>query len=201
MKCRICLIAFLFTLSVTASAQTVEFNSAYAHVSGDGGLDGFNLGTAWWVSHRLSIAFDYDSGWDNSHLGLFSLTQAGTIVSKNHLQNFLIGPRIYFGTLRTRQKYLARLLPFAEIQMGASHLHSTLEEPIQNVSRSASDNAFSWMLGGGRRLSLLSPLGDSIQARLSPHPLRRYGTEPISFGSRYHVQLRKRHSGPGSCCG
>src|SRR5690348_12829882 len=162
MKCRIGVIAFLFALSVMASAQTVEFNTAYAHVSGDGGLDGLNLGTAWWPTHRLSIAFDYDSGWDNSHLGLFSLTQAGTIVSKNHLQNFLIGPRIYFGTLRTRQKYLARLLPFAEVQMGASHLRSTLEEPIQHVSQSASDNAFSWMLGGG------------ADYRFSPHWATRF---------------------------
>src|SRR5689334_18842690 len=132
MKGRIWLTMCLFALSLTASAQTLEFNSAYAHVSGNGGLDGFNLGTAWWPSHRLSIAFDYDSGWESGHVGVFDLTQAGTIVSKNHLQNFLVGPRIYFGTLRTKHKYLARFLPFAEGQFGASHLHSSLEEPTQN---------------------------------------------------------------------
>lgn len=46
--------------------------------------------------------------------------------------------------------------------MGASHLNSTLEEPIQNVSRSASDNAFSWMLGGG------------ADYRFSPHWATRF---------------------------
>jgi outer membrane protein OmpA-like peptidoglycan-associated protein/opacity protein-like surface antigen len=131
------------------SAQIAEFNSSYAHVSGNGGIDGFNLGTAWWPSHRLAIAFDYDDGWDTGHVGVFDLTQGGTVISKNHLQSFLVGPRIYFGTLRTKQKYLARFLPFAETQIGASHLSSKIENPVTNVTQSASDNAFSWMIGGG----------------------------------------------------
>ena len=149
MKWRIRLLAFLFALSAMTLAQIAEFNSSYAHVSGNGGIDGFNLGTAWWPSHRLAIAFDYDNGWDTGHVGVFDLTQGGTLISKNHLQNFLIGPRIYFGTLRIKQKYIARFLPFAEAQLGASHLSSKIETPVTNVSQSASDNAFSWMIGGG----------------------------------------------------
>ena len=149
MKCRIVLIAFLFTLSVMASAQNLEFNSSYAHISGNGGIDGFNLGTAWWPNHRVALAFDYDNGWDTGHVGVFDLTQGGTVISKNHLQDFLAGPRIYFGTLRVKQKYIARFLPFAEGQFGVSHLSSKLESPGTNVSTSASDNAFSWMVGGG----------------------------------------------------
>jgi len=40
-------------------------------------------------------------------------------------------------------------LPFGEAQFGVSHLSSRLEDPSRKLSESASDNAFTWMLGGG----------------------------------------------------
>ena len=76
------------------------------------------------------MAFDYDSTWDNSHLGAFELTGSGLIVTKSHLQDFLLGPRISFpGLLKDKKTFLPRLWPFAEIEIGSSHLNSSLENP------------------------------------------------------------------------
>jgi len=143
-----------FSLLVLApllvSAQNFEVNGGWAHISGDGGLDGFNVGAAVWFTPRVSIAADYDDTWDSSHLGVFELTQTGTIISKTHLQDGLVGPRIFFpGLLRNKQKHIAKLFPFFEAELGASNEYGSLQEPTMKISQSASDNAFTWMLGGG----------------------------------------------------
>ena len=143
---------FLLLLAspLLASAQGVELSGGYAHISGDGGLDGLNVGAAVWFKQRVSMAVDYDSAWDNSHLGAFELTQTGLIVTKSHLQNFLVGPRISFpGMLKKKETRLPLLWPFGEVQIGGSHLSSSLEEPSASFGQSGSDNAFSWMVGGG----------------------------------------------------
>jgi hypothetical protein len=124
----------LIAFPLLASAQNLEVSGGYAHISGDGGVDGFNVGAATWVSRRVSLAFDYDSAWDNSHLGAFELTQTGLIVTKSHLQDFLVGPRVSFsGMLKSKETYLPRLWPFAEVQLGASHLNSKLEDPTAGI--------------------------------------------------------------------
>ena len=157
------LLLFLLAFPLFASGQSVELGGGYAHISGDGGVDGFNAGAAMWVTERVAMAFDYDSAWDSSHLGAFDLTASGIIISKSHLQNFLLGPRISFpGLLKDKKTFLPRLWPFAEIEIGSSHLNSSLESPSQNLSQSASDNGFTWMLGGG------------ADYRLSPHWVSRF---------------------------
>ena len=156
-------LALILASPLLASAQGVELSGGYAHISGDNGLDGFNVGAAVRVMRRVSVAFDYDSAWDSSHLGVFELTQTGLIITKSHLQDFLVGPRISFpGLLKNKKTYLPRLWPFAEVQFGVSHLNSSLDDPATNVSQSASDNAFSWMVGGG------------ADYRLSPHWVGRF---------------------------
>jgi outer membrane protein OmpA-like peptidoglycan-associated protein len=180
---RLCLFFLLLLAApILASAQGVELSGGYVHVSGDSGLDGLNVGAALWVTHRVSLALDYDSAWDTSHLGVFELTSTGAIVTKSHLQDFLVGPRISFpGLLRNKKTFLPRLWPFAEVQIGASILSSSLVEPTQNLSQSASDSAFSWMVGGGAdyRLSpkwvarfkldiLRTHFADTGQSRLRP---------------------------------
>jgi hypothetical protein len=92
----LCPLLALVAFPLLASAQVFELNGGYAHISGDGGLDGFNVGAAAWFTPRVSIAFDYDSGWDTSHLGVFELTSTGVIVTKSKLQDYLLGPRIFF---------------------------------------------------------------------------------------------------------
>jgi hypothetical protein len=144
------LVLLLAAFSVNASAQGVELSAAYAHISGDQGLDGFNVGAAAWFTRKVSVAFDYDSGWDTSRLGVFELTETGVIASKSHLQDFLIGPRIFFpGVIKSGKEKIARLVPFGEAEFGESHLSSSIEQASTNLSQSASDTAFSWMLGGG----------------------------------------------------
>ncbi|HZS95142.1 MAG TPA: OmpA family protein [Terriglobales bacterium] len=147
----------LLAFPLLASSQSLEVNGGYTHISGDGGLDGFSAGGAIWVAPRVSLAVDYDSAWDSSHLGAFELTQTGLIVTKSHLQNFLVGPRISFpGMLKHKETYLPRLWPFAEVQLGGSHLNSKLEDPNSSISQSASDNGFTWMVGGGGDYRLTS---------------------------------------------
>jgi hypothetical protein len=144
------LVLSLAAFSLRASAQGVEVSAAYAHISGDQGLDGFNVGVAAWFTHRFAVAADYDSGWDTSRLGVFELTQTGVIASKSHLQNWLFGPRIFFpGVIKTGNKRVAQLLPFGEAEFGVSHLGASIESAASNFNQSATDTAFSWMLGGG----------------------------------------------------
>jgi opacity protein-like surface antigen len=160
-----CLLLSLAAFSLGASAQgaskeNVELSGGYAHISGDLGLNGFDVGAAAWFTPRFAIAFDYDSGWNTSRIGIFELTQTGLVVAKSHLQDFLIGPRYFFpGVIKTGNKHIAHLLPFAEAQFGGSHLKSSLQ--TVTTSQSASDSSFSYMLGGG------------ADYRLNPHWVAR----------------------------
>jgi len=156
----------LLAFPLLVSAQKLEVSGGYTHTSGDGGLDGFNIGAAAWITNRISLAVDYDTGWDTSHLGVFELTQTGAVITKSHLQNFIGGPRISFpGTLKVKESHLARLWPFVEAQIGMSHLSSSIEAPTTGGNQSASDNAFSWLLGGG------------ADYRLSPHWVGRFNVD------------------------
>jgi hypothetical protein len=114
-------------------------------------LDGFNAGAALYFTPRVSIAADYDGVYDTSTIGPFAISQFGTVAVKSHLQDFLFGPRIFFpGLIKNKTNEKVRLLrPFGEAQFGVSHLNSTIRQPQLNVSQSASDNAFTWMIGGG----------------------------------------------------
>jgi hypothetical protein len=129
----------------TARGQGLEVSGGWAHVTQDFGTDGFNVGAAWWFTKRVAIAGDYDSSWDTSSLSNFAFTQIGAITVKSHLQSVLVGPRILFSTKWT-DKY--KLNPFGEAQFGVSHLNQKVTQ-VNVPSVSASDNAFSWMLGGG----------------------------------------------------
>ena len=134
-----------------------------------------NLGAAAWVSQRVSLALDYDSAWDSSHVGVFELTQTGVIITKSHLQNFLVGPRISFpGVLKFKQTHVPRLWPFAEVQVGSSHLSSSLETPTTSASQVRIGQCFFMDAWRRSRLSALTPLGDSFQGRFSSYPLLRY---------------------------
>jgi len=149
--CKCCSIVFFFIfltalmLPQTACGQGLELGGGWSHVTGDFGTDGFNVGGAWWFSRNVTLAADYDSTWDTSSLSNFAFTQIGSIAVKSHLQNFLVGPRIFFSTQWTERH---NLNPFGEAQFGASHLNQKITQAT-SPSVSASDSAFSWMLGGG----------------------------------------------------
>jgi outer membrane protein OmpA-like peptidoglycan-associated protein len=134
-----------FALSPTVRGQGLQVGGGYTHVSGNNGTDGFDVRGAWFFTKRVSIAADYDSTWDSTTLGTFTFTDTGAIGVDSHLQNVLFGPRIFFATKWTDKH---RLRPFGEAQFGVSHLNQKVT--LQNQpSVSASDTAFSWLLGGG----------------------------------------------------
>jgi len=127
------------------STSNLELSGGWIHSSGDNGLDGLNFGASLWFNRRVSIAFDYDHAGDTSTLGNFGLTSAGLITIQSHLQNWLIGPRIFFPTKTVKR---IDLDPFAEFQFGGSYLNQKFSQ-VGAGSTSASDTAYSWMLGGG----------------------------------------------------
>jgi hypothetical protein len=132
-------------------ATNIEFSGGYLHVTGNQGLDGFDVGAAAWFSRSVSVAFDYDGVFDTSNLGLFQITPTtGQIIRRSHLQDFLIGPRIFVPSLlKSNQKVLRHMEPYLEAQFGTSHLSTSVNSVTENISQSNSDTGFSWMLGGG----------------------------------------------------
>jgi hypothetical protein len=132
-------------LGSTADGQGLQVGGGYTHVSGDFGTDGFNVRGAWFFTKRVSISGDYDATWDTATLGSFAFTEVGSIAVHSHLQNVLFGPRIFFSTNWTDKH---KLNPFGEAEFGVSHLNQEVTQ--QNMpSVSASDTAFTWLLGGG----------------------------------------------------
>jgi opacity protein-like surface antigen len=132
-----------------ASAQglvdNLEVSGGYNHTSGDFGLNGFNAGAGLWVNRRVSLNFDYDWTATNSTLGVLSLTSIGHTAIKNRLQDWLVGPRIFFPAHQI-SKY--KFDPFAEVKLGGAHLSQRIQQ-TSLPSQSASANSFSWVLGGG----------------------------------------------------
>src|SRR5262249_33955941 len=141
-----------FVLSTAARGQGLEVGGGWAHVTGNNGTDGFNVGAAWYFTKRIAIAGDYESTWDTNTLGTFTFTSVGAIAVHSHLQDALFGPRIFFDTKWT-DKY--RLSPFGEAQFGVSHLNQSVSsQTLPSVT--GTDTGFSWMLGGGVNYRLSS---------------------------------------------
>lgn len=167
MKSLVCTILALLALSVTVSAQRLSnagFSAGYDHTTGYQGLNGFDVGAEVVVVRPVSIAFDYDGVFTNSSLGVFQVSSVGLTTVSTHLQDFIVGPRIYFplvfknkgdvnGPCGTKWGSLRSLMPFAEAQFGESHISSTVSS-INTGSVSASQTAFSWELGGGADIRL-----------------------------------------------
>jgi len=135
----------LLLLVPLAASQNFEVTGGWAHLTGDFGLDGFEVGGAVWFNPKVSIALNYDDSWDTSRVGAFELTSIGEISVNNHLQNFLVGPRIFFPIKRIKKHNIST---FAEALFGGSHLNTTIKQ-VSTGEQSASDSAFSWLLGGG----------------------------------------------------
>ena len=148
--CKLCLTFGLLSLTIlllphTTCGQGLELNGGYAYNSGNFGTNGFNVGAAWWFTKNVTMAANYDSSWDSKSLSLFQFTQIGAIAVHSHLQNFLVGPRIFFSTDWTDKH---KLNPFGEVQIGGSHLNQEVSQ-VNMPTVSASDTEFSWLLGGG----------------------------------------------------
>ncbi len=179
-------ICFLLSVSLLAlllfpsmlPAQGLELSGGYAHSTGDFGLDGFQAGGAWFFTRKVAITAEYDSLWDTSRIGTFDLTTVGAISAKNHLQNFMFGPRVF---LRTREVKKYPIIPFGEVQLGLSHLNSTIQEGTAKPL-SAADTAFSWLLGAGADYSLSPHWTARLQLGLLRTHLNDQGQSRLRVG-------------------
>jgi hypothetical protein len=90
-------------------AQALEGSGGYTHITGNQGVDGFNVGVAAWFTDWVALAADYDGAWDTSQIGVFQITPTGLVTSKSHLQNFLVGPRVAFPGLQSRLRLVLGL--------------------------------------------------------------------------------------------
>jgi len=169
-----------------AAAQGLELSGGWAHSTGNFGLDGFNLGAAWRFAPNIAVAAQYEGLYDTSQVGTFEFTSVGAIASKSHLQNFLIGPRYYFGQKEigakkkgNNSKRAYNISPFGEAAFGISHLKSTIQEGPQPAFTN-SDSAFTWMLGGG------------ADYQLSPHWIARGSLDLLRTHLNQNGQSRLR---------
>lgn len=157
----------------TTSFHRVEVGGGYAHVTGDEGLNGFTVTGAIFLDPKISIAFNYDGVYNTSVLGAFALTNVGLTTSKDHLQNFIIGPRIYTpgitikGCGGTINHHIAN--PFIEAQFGESNLYSQVTT-VQIGTITSADTAFTWELGGGADF----PFRNNWAARVNVDLLRTH---------------------------
>lgn len=128
----------------------LEFSGGYEHVSGDQGLDGFSVGTAWNPIPRFQLFLNYDGVFDHSTLGVFALTSTGLALVNSHMESLLTGPRFFLpGLLKGHGNIKGHHLhPFLEAGFGESRLHTQLTQ-VNIGTVTAQDTAFAWMLGGG----------------------------------------------------
>jgi opacity protein-like surface antigen len=134
-----------YRASAQALQDNIELSGGYMHVTGDFGLNGFNIGAGYWLNKHVSANFDFDAGFNTSTLGVLSLTSVGHTAIKNRLQDWLIGPRVFF---RPHEIKKHTFDTFAELKIGISHLSNTIQQ-TSSPTQSASDTAFAWALGGG----------------------------------------------------
>src|SRR5215813_10763283 len=137
---RIALLLIAVAISAPLNDQifhNLELSGGWTHSTGNNGLDGFNVGAGVWFTRRVSVAFDFDHIHDTTSLTVFSLT-SGLVTTKSSVQNYLIGPRVFFGSKSI--KILHTLQPFGEFQVGGSHLHSELAQ-VGAPTQTASDNS------------------------------------------------------------
>jgi hypothetical protein len=150
-----------------------ELSGGYAHISGDEGLDGFNVGASVFLAPNISLGFNYDGVYDTTVLGSFALTNVGLTTTKSHLQDYMAGGRIYFpGVLKPHcgtTNVLPVLRPFVQAQFGESNLWTQVS--VVNVgSVATSETTFSWLLGGGGEIRI----DDHWAARVSADLLRTH---------------------------
>lgn len=124
------------------NAPGLSLGIGWTHITQDFGLNGFNVDANYRFSRYLAAAADFDAGFKTATLGTFGATSGSAV--KNRIQDYMVGPRIFFPNVFEN----AKLEPFGELEFGITHLSTTVTAPNQPNNES-SDNAFSWLLGGG----------------------------------------------------
>jgi len=174
------LVGMQLTFPRTSAAQGLELGGGWAHATSNFGTDGFTINGAWFFTTHIAAAAEYDTMWDTTDITGFA--PAPTIDAKYHLQNFLIGPRYYFPLQQVTPRH--SILPFAEFQIGGSHLHSRLEQG-GFPDEINSDGGVSWLLGGG----VDYPLSSAWSARGEIGLLRTHLNSSAQSRARIEIGL------------
>jgi opacity protein-like surface antigen len=179
----------------TLTTRNLGLSGGWVHITGDQGLDGFDVSGELMVYSPAAIAFDYDGAWDTSRLGTFETTTVGLISVKSHLQDFLIGPRVYLRDIigKKEKRKLHLFAPFVEAQFGESHLSSKVQAPGQNVNTSTSETAFAWELGGGNDFRLDSHWGARVKADFLRTHFADSGQSRLRFSIGLVYTVRRRN--------
>jgi opacity protein-like surface antigen len=147
----LCAPLIFVALTINAYAQ-LEVSGGWTHLSGNFGLDGFHGGAGYQFTRHVTLVGQADFVWDTSKIGAFDLSRTSANVRiKSNEQNYLGGARIRFiGWKPMKVLEKRKLLPFGEFLIGVSRLHqevTNIETTAQELS--ASDQAFTWVIGGG----------------------------------------------------
>lgn len=145
------LASLLLTLPALAQ-KNIEFYGGYRHISGDQGLDGFNVGGGLYPIPPFELYLTYDDTYDNSTIGTFALTNLGSTLVNSHMQEILTGPRYFLpGLLKSHgHQHLEGhlLIPYIEAGFGEARLHTDVRA-VNIAAAQAADTAFAWQMGGG----------------------------------------------------
>jgi hypothetical protein len=144
---------FLLLLVVVPTATWAQFEAgvSYTHLSGNNGLNGFSPSIGWQFNRYVTLVGQADFLWNTSRVGVFDLSRTtGAVTIKSNLQDYLGGARVYIiGWKATKKLEKRKILPFGELLFGESRLHQELKDSLGTISLSASDHAFTWVMGGG----------------------------------------------------
>ena len=142
------ILLFLFsTRSMAQNLHNLEVGGGWAYVSSNFGVNGFNVGADYWFTPRVSGVFSYDDTWNTSNIGNFVLTSYRPNCDQKPPSKLPIRPAHCF--CQKEDKKLSNSYHLREFQIGGTYLRSEVQEPSTGIKQTASDNAFSWMLGGG----------------------------------------------------
>ena len=150
------LVIFVVSLASSLAFGQLEVGAGYAHVSGNGGLDGVNTSVGWEYGRRVILVGDGDFLWDTSRVGAFDLSpNTGAIIVKSNLQNYLGGGRVrLIGWKPLKGLEKRKLLPFGEFLIGISRLSQEVKDANGTISLNAADSAFTWEIGAGADYTL-----------------------------------------------
>jgi opacity protein-like surface antigen len=144
-------LALLPTFALGEEVSGLEAGANYTHMSSNtnGGGNGFGGTVGYRFGPHVALLGEGDFLWSNSHLSAFGLSNFAHV--GGNTQNFLGGGRFYIlGWKPAIGKH--QLLPYAELLFGLSRTSQNVQTFRGSVS--SSDNAFTWVLGGGVDYSL-----------------------------------------------
>lgn len=177
--------------SAQFSTDNLEFGGGYVHVSGDFGLNGYNLNTGLWLDRRVALAFDYDGGYNISRIGALDLTSFGSTSVNSHIQDFLFGPRFFFPARKIKKYHYE---PFAEVQIGGTHLRQEVRQLSGPTTISGSASSFAWLFGGGADYHFTSQWSGRLKLDFFRTHLLSTGQSRWRLGLGVAYTLRPRES-------